>query len=105
MTNGGTEPVREWLKELDAVVRREIGSDIEKVQWRWPVGPPLVDGLGQGLYEVRTKVHRNAFRVFFCIEEGVVWLLHAIVKKSRTAPRADIALARKRKKEVEEARS
>jgi phage-related protein len=59
MAESGREPVREWLKQLDADVRREIGSDIGKVQWRWPVGPPLTDGLGQGLYEVRTKVDDN----------------------------------------------
>jgi len=41
-TATGNEPVREWLKSLSLAVRREVGSDIQVVQWRWPVGKPLV---------------------------------------------------------------
>jgi hypothetical protein len=37
---------------------KETGSDIERVQWQRPVSKPLGDGLGGGLYEVRTKVDR-----------------------------------------------
>lgn len=31
-SSSGNEPVREWLKELPADVRKEIGSDIQVVQ-------------------------------------------------------------------------
>lgn len=48
VTDAGNEPVRDWLKELEPDVRREIGSDIQMVQWRWPIGKPLVDGFGEG---------------------------------------------------------
>jgi phage-related protein len=104
MSASGNEPVREWLRQMPATVRQEIGSDIEQVQWRWPVGLPLVDGLGQGLYEIRTKVDRNIYRVFFCVADSVMWLLHAIAKKSRKAPPAELDLARRRQREIEEIR-
>ena len=48
-SDSGDEPVREWLKELHSRVRQEIGSDIQVIQWRWPLGPPKVAGLGADL--------------------------------------------------------
>jgi phage-related protein len=96
----GNEPVRDWLKALTTEAKTEIGADIERVQWRWPVSKPLVDGLGGGLYEVRTKVANVQYRVLFCIKDSTMVLLHGFVKKARTAP-AEITLGRQRQKEVE----
>jgi phage-related protein len=76
----GHEPVREWLLSLEASARREIGSDIRRVQWRWPIGKPLVEGLGGGLYEVRTFHRGNSYRVFFCIDARDMILLQGILK-------------------------
>jgi phage-related protein len=103
---GGTAPVREWLQGLARDVRRQIGWDIGQVQERWPVGRPLVGGLGRGLYEVRTTFDKNEYRVFFHIQRDEVVVLHctmvlvhAIHKKTQKTPAADIALARRRMKE------
>lgn len=100
-SEAGSEPVREWLRELPLEAKKAIGSDIERVQWQWPVSMPLVDGLGGGLYEVRTKVNRVNYRVLFCIAENAMVLLHGFVKKVRTSP-DEIALGRKRQKQVQE---
>src|ERR1700740_3661019 len=40
-TLAGSEPVREWLKELPEEERQAIGKDLLRAQWRWPVGMPL----------------------------------------------------------------
>jgi phage-related protein len=96
----GHEPVRVWLKSLTRATMTEIGADIQRVQWRWPVSKPLVDGLGNGLYEVRTKYENVQYRVLFCIKASAMVLLHGFVKKTRTAP-TDIALGRERKSEVD----
>ena len=40
-TASGTEPVREWLLELDPADRKAIGQDLMRVQFRWPIGMPL----------------------------------------------------------------
>jgi phage-related protein len=53
-TAAGSEPVREWLRELPEVERQAIGKDLLRAQWRWPVGMPLCRPLGSGLWEVRT---------------------------------------------------
>jgi phage-related protein len=100
-TAGGAEPVRNWLKELPSEVRKEIGSDIQLVQWRWPIGRPQVDGLGDGLYEVRTAVGKNAYRVLFCIVGSTMVLLHGFQKKTQKTPKAALDLARGRQDELE----
>jgi phage-related protein len=87
--------VRKWLKALPLGARKEIGSDILRAQWQWPASRPLVDGLGGGLYEVRTKFEKVQYRVLFCIERDSFVLLHGFVKKARTAPDA-LSLGRQR---------
>ena len=43
----GGEPVRDWLLGLDTEERHEVGRDLMRVQWRWPVGMPLCRPMGQ----------------------------------------------------------
>lgn len=59
-TEGGTEPVREWLKGLPADDRKRVGDEIRKVQFGWPVGMPLVRKLGPELWEVRATEMNTA---------------------------------------------
>jgi hypothetical protein len=49
-SNAGREPVREWLKSLDAADRRVIGEDIKDVEFSWPIGMPLVRSLGRDIW-------------------------------------------------------
>lgn len=100
-TDGGNEPVREWLVDLAPGNRREVGMDLQRVQYRWPVGMPLVRPVGGGLFEVRTNLpDRTIARVLICFHDGELFALHGFIKKSRKLPAADLDLARRRKKEV-----
>ena len=99
-TQADNQPVRDWLLGLEPEQRKEIGADIQAIQWRWPVSKPLVDGLGGGLYEVRSSIKGRAFRVFFCVKAGCMILLHGIEKKTQKTPKAALELARKRMSEV-----
>jgi len=101
-TDGGNEPVRDWLVGLDAQNRREVGLGLMRVQFAWPVGMPLVRPLGDGLFEVRTSLpDRTIARVFFCFHGGELFALHGFIKKTKTTPHEDLKLARRRKAEVE----
>ena len=101
--SAGGEPVREWLKGLDEVERRAIGTDLLRAQGRWPVGMPLCRPLGDGLWEVRTNVPGNrTARVLICFYNGCLVALHGFIKKTRATPEDDMTLARKRKKELEQ---
>jgi phage-related protein len=98
----GGEPVREWLKGLNEVDRRLIGTDLLRAQWRWPIGMPLCRPMGKGLWEVRTNLPGNrTARVFICFYEARLVGLHGFIKKTRATPEQDLALARKRQKELE----
>ncbi|PYT30073.1 MAG: hypothetical protein DMG57_09465 [Acidobacteria bacterium] len=102
-TAAGSEPVREWLKELDDAERRAIGKDLLRAQWRWPVGMPLCRPLGNGLWEVRTDLPtKRTARVLVCLYREHLVALHGFIKKTRATPDEDLATARKRKKELEQ---
>ena len=94
----GTEPVREWLRALERADRKQIGEDIRTVELAWPIGMPVCRPLGQGLYEVRTRLKDRIARVLFAIEDGEMILLHGFIKKSRATAVADLDIARKRQK-------
>jgi phage-related protein len=101
--DAGGEPVRDWLKEMGEPDRRAIGTDLLRAQWRWPVGMPLCRPMGKGLWEVRTDLDGNrTARVLICFCRGCLVALHGFIKKTRTTPEDDLALARKRKKELEQ---
>ncbi len=72
----GTEPVREWLKELPEAERQAVGRDLLRAQWRWPVGMPL------------------------CLYREHLVALHGFIKITRATPDEDLALARKRQGEL-----
>src|SRR2546429_2894137 len=91
----GTEPVREWLKELPEAERQAIGKDLLRAQWRWPVGMPLCRPMGDGLWEIRTLLPTNrAARVLVCMYRGHLVALQGFIKKTRATPDDDLALAR-----------
>jgi phage-related protein len=98
----GSEPVREWLKSLDKAERHAIGRDLLRSQWRWPLGMPLCRPMGRGLWEVRTDLPSNRIaRVLICFYQGRLVALHGFIKKTRATPADDLAVARKRRKELE----
>ena len=100
-TSSGKEPVREWLKALDAPDRLAVGRDLMRAQWRWPVGMPLCRAMGRGLWEIRTELpSKRIARVLLCLDEGVLVALHAFIKKTQKTPDDELALARKRQKEM-----
>jgi phage-related protein len=95
-TEGGAEPVRDWLKSLSREDQKEIGDDIRTVEFGWPIGMPVCRPLGKGLYEVRTNLKDRIARVFFTIEGDEMVLLHGFIKKSQATPDSELALARSR---------
>lgn len=99
----GQEPVREWLKSLDAEDRRAVGVDLLRVQHEWPIGMPICRSLGKGLWEVRTNLASNRIaRVLFFVKDDRVGVVHGFIKKTQKTAAADLALARKRMKDMSE---
>jgi phage-related protein len=97
----GTELVREWLKELSEAERHAVGKDLLRAQWRWPIGMPLCRPMGSGLWEIRTDLPtKRTARVMLCLYQEHLVALHGFIKKTQATPDGDLALARKRQKEL-----
>jgi phage-related protein len=98
-TSAGNEPVRQWLKSLPAEERKSIGADILSVQYAWPVGKPFVDNLGDGIWEIRSRVPNRIARTLSAVIDEESVLLPGFVMKQQRTPPDELALAKKRKKE------
>ena len=91
----------EWLKALPEAERQVVGKDLLRAQWRWPVGMPLCRPMGNGLWKIRTDLPTKlAARVMLCLYREHLVALHGFIKKTRATPDEDLALARKRQKEL-----
>ena len=96
-TEAGREPVRDWLKELAREERRIIGEDLKTLQFRWPLGMPLVRSLGDGLWELRSTLPTQIARCIFYTPRNRLVLLHGFIKKTPKTPPEDKVLTLKRK--------
>jgi len=98
----GSQPVREWLQTLSKADKLRIGADIWKIQSEWPIGMPHVRAMGNGLYEIRSNLHRRIARVLFTPDGDSLVLLHGFIKKTQQTPPEELALALKRKRDYEQ---
>ena len=95
--DSGKEPVRDWLLSLTAADRKRVGFDIQTAELGWPVGMPLCRPMGGGLWEIRTDLpDKTIARVFFCVFDGQMILLHGFIKKTQKTPKTKLDLAQKR---------
>lgn len=63
---------------------------------------PHSRAMGAGLFELRPKGPEGIGRVFYCTQVGhTIVVLHSFVKKTQETPDADLRLARKRLKDVQ----
>ena len=68
------------------------------------LGMPHTRAMGDGLFELRLKAAEGIARVFYCTVVGRrIVMLHQFIKKSEKIPRKELAIARKRLKEVNDA--
>lgn len=81
------------------VDKKTIGEDILTVQYAWPIGKPLVDCLGNGVWEVRSRLTDVVARTLFAIVDQEIVLLHGFIKKTQKTPKDDLDLAIRRKKQ------
>ena len=65
------------------------------------LGMPHTRRVGQGLFELRLKAAEGIARVFYCTLAGrQIVMLHQFIKKSEKTPRKEREIARRRMKEV-----
>ena len=63
---------------------------------------PHSRALGQGLFESRPRGRSGTGRALYCfVHDRRIVIVHALLKKTRTAPGRDHAIARQRTKEIQ----
>jgi phage-related protein len=68
------------------------------------LGEPHTKALGDGLLEIRLKGAEGIARVMYCTLVGKkIVVLHSFIKKTDKIPATDMALSRKRLKEIKNA--
>ncbi len=68
------------------------------------LGMPHTRAMGGGLFELRLKATEGIARVFYCTIIGRrIMILHLFTKKTKRTPPKELALARRRMKEVKDA--
>lgn len=101
-TKAGNSPVIDWLRSLPKEERVAIGFDLQRLEYRWPIGMPHCRPMGRGLHEMRSALPggRTARLLFFSAGSQLI-IVGGFIKKTRATPRAEIDLARARKQEWE----
>ncbi len=65
------------------------------------LGMPHTRAIGRGLFELRLKAAEGIARVFYCTMVGKkIVMLHQFIKKTDKIPPRELAIARRRMKEV-----
>ena len=99
----GQNPVKEFIDSLPVKEQAKIFAYIMELEHQGHnLRRPLSDYLGHGIYELRPKRDRIFF--FFFLKDYAV-LVHAIKKKSKKIPKADLEFCIKRKNEVMSSRN
>ena len=70
------------------------------------LGMPHTRAMGEGLFELRLKAVEGIARVFYCTMIGKrIVMLHQFTKKTDKTPPKELAIAKRRLKEIKDAHS
>ncbi|MEW6134076.1 MAG: type II toxin-antitoxin system RelE/ParE family toxin [Pseudomonadota bacterium] len=92
------------LRAFPPTARREAGHQIDRVQHGMePDDWKPMNTVGQGVKEIRIRDAAGAFRVVYVAKfADAVHVLHCFQKKTEKTSKADIGLAAKRYREIQE---
>jgi phage-related protein len=95
---------RAAIRSFPEEVRRELGKlifDLQKGEvLTMPVSRPM-PSVAPGISELRIRDRSGIYRTFYYMQSTAgILVLHAFVKKTQSSPNRELALARKRLKEL-----
>jgi phage-related protein len=82
-----------------AIPRKSLALVADGQTQSGPVGKPPVDNLGDGIWEVRSRLDNRIARTLFAMVEQEIVLLHGFIKKQQKTPQDELELAKKRKRQ------
>ena len=103
-TTSGRNPVLEFVRLLSDDLRKEFSQAISLLEKGEQLAMPLSRNLANihpGLHELRFRDKSGIYRVFYYVKlRQAIYMLHALQKKTREIPLQEIAIIRKRIREV-----
>lgn len=102
-TEDGKCPVQEFIDSQEPKMKAKILRTIDLLECNGNnLREPFSSPMGDGIFELRTKVGSNITRVFYFFVVGEKAILtNGIVKKTQKTPKKALTLARKYKADYE----
>ena len=99
--------LEEQVLELPAGFVARFLRYAERMEIHGPdLGMPHTRAMGDGLFELRVKATEGLARIFYCTLVGRnIVILHQFIKKSEKTPRKELEIARRRMREVKDAKT
>jgi phage-related protein len=93
----GTEPARDWLRSQDRSVRLVLGQALKVLEMNGhELGMPHSKALGGRLFELRERIGKVRYRIFYSFHsDQIIVLLHGVAKSQRVIV-GEIEIARNR---------
>ena len=102
-----SESVQDEILDLPAGILARFLRYADRMELYGPdLGMPHTRAMGDGLFELRLKAVEGIARAFYCTMIGKrIVMLHQFIKKTDKTPPKELAIARRRLKEVKDAHS
>jgi phage-related protein len=100
-----SEPLQNEILDLPAGFLARFLRYADRMELYGPdLGMPHTRAMGEGLFELRLKSVEGIARVFYCtIMYKRIVMLHQFIKKTDKTPPKELAIARRRLKEIKNA--
>ena len=93
--------VNKFIDSLEKKLKENVLQSLEFLgDYNYTLEMPISRSLGDGLFELRIKEMGNV-RVFYAFKDGVIWVLHAFLKKTNKTPIRELRYAKKQKRRLQ----
>ena len=97
-----TPQASEFLTEQSAAVQKSFFEKLKKLSVDGLLREPDAKKIAPNLFEIRVKVTRMQYRLFYCyVDPNGIWVLSGFVKKTQQTPPTEIRKAQQIRKGVE----
>ena len=97
-----TPQASEFLTEQSAAVQKSFFEKLKKLSDDGLLREPDAKKIAPNLFEIRVKVTRLQYRLFYCyVDPNGIWVLSGFVKKTQQTPKKEIRNTVRIRKEVE----
>ena len=96
-TPSGQEVIKDFIDNLQESTQAKVGRNLDLLEKHGnQLGMPHAKAMGSGLIELRVR-GKQEVRILYAFASGKrVYLLHAFIKKTKTTPKKELAIARRR---------